>query len=61
MTEEEKITHRLIAETTKVVVDQQQRVARLIEENQPVEAAVEFLCALLDTLQKRRLKILRGA
>ena len=62
MTEEEKAILQLIADTTKQAMEQQERIGRLAEENQPTDAAVELLCALLDSIrvQQQRLEDLRA-
>jgi hypothetical protein len=44
-------------------MDQQAQIGRLAEENQPTDAAVELLCALLDSIrvQQQRLEALRSS
>ena len=63
MTEEEKAVLRRIAETTKRIVEQQERIGRLMDENQPTDAAVDLLCALLDSVrvEQGRLDTVRSA
>jgi hypothetical protein len=62
MTDEENATLRRIADTTRLAGEQQDRIGRLIEEKQPIDAAVELLCALLDSMhvQQQRLEALRA-
>jgi len=62
LTEEEKTILRPIAHTTKRAMEQQERIGRLEAENQPTDAAVELLCALLDSMrvQQQRLEALRS-
>jgi hypothetical protein len=54
MTDQEKAVLRQIAETEKRIVAQQERIARLKAERQPVDMAEGLLSALQDTLQARR-------
>jgi hypothetical protein len=62
MTEEENAILRLLADATRLAREQQDRIGRLIEESQPIDAAVELLCALLDSMhvQRQRLEALRA-
>lgn len=57
MTEQEKAVLQQIAETTKRIVAQQERIRRLEADNQPTDRAVELLYTLLDSMHVRQQRL----